>query len=220
MALQSAEASFEKEVTMKRRSLAFLVGVVLVLILLIATSSYSPQKHKEVLIPDQNNFRDNEVNHQASSWLARRWGVPEEQIYMIVQDSETWMRVLGLLDIQSLSSAKISILETSHKEGQASEAWRIKQGVPHEGNIYLDWEYRPPGDLEKQVAARFYSTKTFWYGSPLGGFAIIKDIQWTDTTNGVGTIKAYQSQKYLPTITAPINKGAPQKWRATQTPVD
>ncbi len=57
----------------------------------------------------------------------------------------------------------------------------------------------------------------FWKGSPIGGLAIIEGIRWTDITNSSGVIEAYQSEKYLPSITIPVRNGVPQKWKTEQT---
>lgn len=131
----------------------------------ISTSLKQPVELESLLIPDQKLFHVDEANRKALAFLANRWGVSEEHIYMIVQDSEPWMQIVGLLDI------------------------------------------------DRKLATQFYSTKT------LGGLAIIEGIQVTDLSSRTGTILAYQSQKYLPTITIPIKDGVLLKHQAHQTPL-
>lgn len=212
-------------ITMKKWRLSLFMVMVVIIILLGVGGVYlgliTPiglSKRGNVLIPNQITFRSDENDLRAVRFLAQKWGVTEDQIYIIVQDSEPWMQVLGLLDLQTMSSARIWIIDTSYKEGQAEKVYLTRQGIPHEGNIYLVSEYRPLGEKEKALVTKFYSTPTFWYGSPLGGLAIIEDIRWTDTVDGRGSALAYQSQKYLPSITIPIEDYVPQKWKAFQTP--
>lgn len=170
--------------------------------------------HGDVFIPDQQTFRTNgENSRRVVTWLANRWGTPEANIYVLVQDSEPWMQVFGLLDIQSLSSSRIWVIDRGHREGQRWESQLLGQAAPHEENIYLVSEYRPRGETEKQVVALFYSTQTW------AGLAVIEDIRWTDVSGRSGNILAYQSQKHLPSITIPIAGGIPQKDKAYQTPV-
>lgn len=204
-----------------RKKIVWAVGVIVLIIVfrLALIQSVWFSKREGVLIPNQTSFRDSEINVQAVKFLSQRWGVAENQIYMIVQDSEPWMQVLGLLDLQTLSSARIWIIDISHREGQSWKDNLEKQNTLHENDIYLISEYRPQGQNEKALAAKFYSNKTFWYGCPFGRLAIIEGIRWTDIESGLGTIIAYQSQKYLPSITIPIKNNLPQKWKASQTPI-
>lgn len=172
-----------------------------------------------VLVPDQARFLEDGANVQVVRWLARRWGVSEEQLAIIVEDTEPWMRVIGLLDLQSLASARIWIVDTGNKVGKQWEVALTEQELPREGNMFLLNEYVPQGAVDRSLVLRFYSTMTAWYGNLLGGLAIIEDVEYTDADDSSGTIKAYQSQKHLPTITIPFKNGGPQKWRAYQTPL-
>jgi hypothetical protein len=176
-----------------------------------------------VLVADQRAFRADEEVQRARAWLAARWGARAEDIYVVVVDdspecdSVEWRRVIGLLEVTSLSSARIFILDTLHRQGRSDADAEARRGTPHEGNIFLITEYRPPGELEKALAARFYSTKLFWYGRPLGGLAIVEDVCWKDLASRSGYLEAYQSQKVLPSLTVTIDRGSPRKWSANVT---
>ena len=176
------------------------------------TATLSP--YGDVLIPNQDAFQAKEVNRRTVRWLSQRWGVSEQDIYMIVEDSEPWMQVAGLLDIQSLSSARVWVLDPVHREGQRWESELLRQGVPHEDNVYLVREYRPQaGSSQQQLAVLFYSRPTW------DALAIIEDIRFSNGSDGSGSILAYQSQKHLPSITIPIADGIPQKDKGYQTPI-
>src|SRR5437870_5667461 len=84
-----------------------------------------------LLIPDQINFRSQDQNRWAIDFLAQRWGIPSDRIDMLVEDSEPWMRIVGVLDPDTLASARLSILNTNYKEGRNWATALTRQGVPH-----------------------------------------------------------------------------------------
>ncbi len=171
-----------------------------------------------IIVQRQSQFSTNAEIRKTTTWLAQRWSTSEDNIYLITDDSEPWMKILGFLDIQTLSSAEIWIIDDTHEEGRGWIINLINWNTPHEGNIYLRSEYRPETEPKKEIAARFYSTPTYWPNNLFGGLAIILGISWTDIDQKDGEIIAYQSQDYLPSISIPIEKGVPQKWHAFQTP--
>lgn len=166
-----------------------------------------------LLIPDQAAFMSEESIKGARAFLAKTWGVSEDRIFVIVRDSEPWMTIIGLLDVRTLSSARLYILDTSQPEGRRWESLLAAQGAAHRGNLYVIHEFKP-ADPEREVVRRFYSTET------LGGLAIIEEIRWTNFSNRSGNIIAYRSEKFLPSIEIPIESGIPRKGKTYQTPVE
>jgi hypothetical protein len=145
------------------------------------------------------------------NWLAKRWNISPENIYLIVEDSEPWMRILGLLDIETLASAKIWIINSNYEEGRGWISFLTKWNTPHLGQMYLESEYRPASEAEYNVAAQLYSTPTSWRENYFGNLAIITGLTWTQFETKTGEMYAYQSEKNLPSITIPIENGRLRK---------
>ena len=147
---------------------------------LIQSSSHP--KSRILNLPDQTEFRLEESNRLIINWLANRWSTSEDNIYIMVQDSEPWMKIVGVLDLDSLSSARVWILDSTHEEGKNWESYLMAQNKIHRGNTYIFKEYKPRSEIERTVAEQFYKRKISGLSVTgiIQGFAIIEDIEWSD----------------------------------------
>jgi hypothetical protein len=177
------------------------------------------QNGNRILVQRRSNFAADADYKKAVVWLAQRWSTAEENIYLINEDSEPWMRIIGLVDVRTLSSAKIWIIDSNYEDGLGWISILTNWNTPHYGHIYLESEYRPPSEAEQRVASQLYSSPTYWRENYFGNLAILTGLKWTDSEKKTGEVYAYQSEKNLPSITIPVENGMLKKWNAYHTPI-
>lgn len=172
---------------------------------------------KRVLVQRSVLLKNHPDCTRARRWIAERWMVNEDQIYLVVVDNEPWMNICGFVDIQSYTSAKVLII--NNDEGMRTKTQHERLNTPNYENMYLSQEYKPKTENEKNILTNYYSLPNYWRENLTGELTIVENISWHDETLGNGTITAYQSQDILPSISVPIETGALKRWRTFPTPI-
>ena len=153
---------------------------------------------------------------RAQNWMSNKWLVDKKDVQLLLKDDWSWMEVCGFLEVNSFTSATIYVIDPL--EGSRKISSFEKWNTPHFENMYLKNEYKPEGETEKYISARFYSKPNFWSANLTGDLAIIQNILWKDNTKEEGTIFAYQRKKPK-WINVPIEKGVPRSWYTDSSPI-
>lgn len=136
----------------------------------------------------------------AIEFLARRWGVEADVLYVLAVRQTDAGEELGVADPVSLASARVFVPGPSF--GDLSQL--RQESVTSEGGIYLLNEYRPSGPDEERIAREFYRSG----GTPVPG-RITGAIVWMELApSGEGRIRVLTNSGYL---TVPVLGGTVRK---------
>ncbi len=187
---------------MQRRSPSFFARVVFVVLIFLLIGHVILQYLKgyeghalvfgadELIAPPQGANRMDPEIIQALQFLSRRWNTTLDTIYVLAVRQIGAIKEVGIVESNSLSSARLIIPVSSPPNLEQLSA----DSIAHNERVYLMNEFRPESPQEKNISRTFYTTNTPSLGTSKD-FAVI--VWWNVATSGSGHINALTNSGYL-----------------------